>query len=159
MNNSNNNSTDFTPKRSIVIPVDGSPSSMYAMKWGMEHLFRPDDLIILLTVQHSTMVAVSPFGSPMLYDQYEHLDRLQSASANRILKEHQDILAKHDYHVQTQHLVGDIREELLVAIEKLKPDLVVLGNRGLGKIQKALLGSVSDYLVHHVHVPIMLVHQ
>ena len=32
--------------------------------------------------------------------------------------------------------------------------MVVLGCRGLGKIRRTILGSVSDYVLHHVHCPV-----
>mmetsp|Transcript_33091 Transcript_33091/g.63534 ORF Transcript_33091/g.63534 Transcript_33091/m.63534 type:complete len:228 (+) Transcript_33091:201-884(+) len=46
--------------------------------------------------------------------------------------------------------------------EEIKADLVVVGSRGLGStVRKILgvlgLGSVSDYLVHHLHCPALVV--
>jgi nucleotide-binding universal stress UspA family protein len=34
---------------------------------------------------------------------------------------------------------------------------VVIGRRGLGGIRRALLGSISDYVVHHAGVPVIVV--
>jgi len=36
-------------------------------------------------------------------------------------------------------------------------DAVVLGARGLGRIG-ALLGSVSQYVLHHAEIPVIVVH-
>ena len=36
-------------------------------------------------------------------------------------------------------------------------DMLVMGERGHGAIGAALLGSVSTWLLHHVHVPIVIV--
>jgi len=32
--------------------------------------------------------------------------------------------------------------------------MVVMGTRGLGTIRRTILGSVSDYVLHHVHCPV-----
>ena len=34
---------------------------------------------------------------------------------------------------------------------------IVLGNRGLGAFRRTILGSVSDHVVHHSRVPVLLV--
>jgi len=36
-------------------------------------------------------------------------------------------------------------------------DLVVLGARGHGAVGSALLGSVSTWILHHVHLPVAVV--
>ena len=42
-----------------------------------------------------------------------------------------------------------------VAIEE-QVSMVVLGTRGLGKLRRTILGSVSDYVLHHVHCPVAI---
>ena len=36
-------------------------------------------------------------------------------------------------------------------------DLIVTGTRGLGTARRTILGSVSDYVVHHTHCPVCVV--
>ena len=36
-------------------------------------------------------------------------------------------------------------------------DHVVMGSRGLSTVSRALVGSVSDYCLHHAHVPVSVV--
>lgn len=37
-----------------------------------------------------------------------------------------------------------------------KASLIVTGTRGMGKIRRTFLGSVSDYVIHHAHVPVLV---
>lgn len=34
---------------------------------------------------------------------------------------------------------------------------IIIGQRGLGAIRRTLLGSVSDYVIHHSHIPTVVV--
>ncbi|KAK7484346.1 hypothetical protein BaRGS_00024471, partial [Batillaria attramentaria] len=34
---------------------------------------------------------------------------------------------------------------------------IVTGTRGLGKFRRTIMGSVSDYVIHHAHVPVLVV--
>ena len=37
-----------------------------------------------------------------------------------------------------------------------KCDYIVMGTRGLGKLRRTIMGSVSDYVVHHAHCPVIV---
>jgi nucleotide-binding universal stress UspA family protein len=50
-----------------------------------------------------------------------------------------------------------VSESLIDYIEKKKCDLVVCGSRGLGGLERMLLGSVSNSLVSHCPFPVMVV--
>ncbi|RKO87022.1 hypothetical protein BDK51DRAFT_11095, partial [Blyttiomyces helicus] len=54
-------------------------------------------------------------------------------------------------------LRGDAREEILAKSEELKAELVVVGSRGMGAFKRAVLGSVSDYILHHSACPVLVV--
>ena len=34
--------------------------------------------------------------------------------------------------------------------------MVVMGTRGMGAVRRTLMGSVSDYVVHHAHCPVLI---
>mgnify|MGYP002260101529 FL=1 len=48
-------------------------------------------------------------------------------------------------------------EGICEAAEKNKVDLIVMGTRGLDKVRRTVLGSVSDYVLHHSHAPVLVV--
>ncbi|CAK8681898.1 unnamed protein product [Clavelina lepadiformis] len=60
---------------------------------------------------------------------------------------------------QFRVLVGDggsPGETLASFLESENADLVIVGSRGMGKIRRTVLGSVSDFLVHHAKVPVVV---
>ena len=36
--------------------------------------------------------------------------------------------------------------------------MIVMGTRGLGAIRRTILGSVSDYVLHHTKIPLVICH-
>lgn len=52
---------------------------------------------------------------------------------------------------------GDPGEVILNAAGAEGADLIVVGSRGLGQVGRLLLGSVSDHIVRHASVPVLVV--
>lgn len=42
-------------------------------------------------------------------------------------------------------------------LKDVKVDFVICGSRNQGSIARFVFGSVSDYLVHHLSIPVMVV--
>ena len=45
-----------------------------------------------------------------------------------------------------------------VAVDE-KATMIVMGTRGMGTVRRTILGSVSDYVVHHAHCPVVVCRQ
>ena len=55
-------------------------------------------------------------------------------------------------------VVGKPAGEVICGIVKDENvDMVIMGTRGQGLIRRTILGSVSDYVVHHAHIPVGVV--
>jgi nucleotide-binding universal stress UspA family protein len=47
--------------------------------------------------------------------------------------------------------------EAIVDIAKAEEvSMVVMGTRGLGTVRRTILGSVSDFVLHHAHCPVVV---
>ena len=90
-------------------------------------------------------------------------DDAQSALVLRIIGE--EILAQAKIRaidlgarrVSTCSRVGDYADQILDVAEAEHPALIVLGSRGLGRLRGALLGSVSQKVLHHATCTVMVV--
>lgn len=60
--------------------------------------------------------------------------------------------------VAQAHLrTGRAAAEIVNLAEELDAGLVVVSNRGVGGLRRALMGSVSDSVVRHAHCPVLVV--
>jgi nucleotide-binding universal stress UspA family protein len=52
----------------------------------------------------------------------------------------------------------DVADAILTCADKADADLVVVGSRGRGPIQRLLGGSISNQVLNKAHVPVTVVH-
>jgi nucleotide-binding universal stress UspA family protein len=58
---------------------------------------------------------------------------------------------------QSYARMGRPDEAIVTLADELGAGLIVMGSRGMGRIRRALMGSVSDSVVRHAHCPVMVV--
>ncbi|KAG2686819.1 hypothetical protein I3843_09G025500 [Carya illinoinensis] len=158
----------------IMVGIDESDESFYALRWTLDHLFvsigeapetRLDevDKVVLVHVQqpfHQYVFPAGPGGGAALYTTSAVVESVRKAQEenttallSRALQMCKDKMAK----AETLVLDGDSKDMICQAAEQMQVDLLVVGSRGLGKIKRAFLGSVSDYCAHHAKCPILIV--
>ena len=54
-------------------------------------------------------------------------------------------------------LEGKVSEVILSQVEECSPDMIVMGSHDHGYMLKALLGSVTMFVLKHVKCPVMIV--
>lgn len=59
--------------------------------------------------------------------------------------------------VTESHLKKNSPAEAIVGLAaEIGADLIVIGSRGMGPVKRILMGSVSEGVVHHAHVPVLV---
>lgn len=87
----------------------------------------------------------------------EHEARVVSELGDLILRRaRQKAMEAGVERVDTYSATGDYADGILDAIDETGADLVVMGRRGLGKVRKFLLGSVSNKVVQHAGCAVLL---
>ena len=54
-------------------------------------------------------------------------------------------------------VTGKPGEMIVELAESKMADIIVMGSRGLNGVRRTFLGSVSDYVIHHTHLPVLVV--
>lgn len=147
--------TPVTSKpRKLLACVDGSELSQRALAEAVD-LARPQDTILVLCVPP---LVQAPAG---LGEEFENaLIQERDAAVNRVIEQAEGVVkgANCAYTTIIGAPSGGPRLEILRVAEEQKADYIVVGSRGMGAIQRALLGSTSNYVVHHAPCNVIVVH-
>jgi len=140
----------------VLICMDGSQYADYAFDWYLQKLHNPDNTVILCNcVEIYTMTAMPMEGAPAVELVSEMLQE-QRAAAEKYLNTLVQKMKEAKLHGKVEQCYGPARVEILKIAEKEKATLIVTGTRGMGKIRRAFLGSVSDHVLHHAHIPVLV---
>ena len=139
--------------KKILVPVDGSEScaniSEYVKSFGEKYGAR----IVLLNV----------YGLPTL-TQYNNYPAYPLESTYSIEKQSQQILehAKEalgqvSFEVITLSEAGNPAATILEVAQKNECDLIMMCTHGMGAMKRFLLGSITNKVVHHAHIPVLVI--
>ncbi|XP_010519995.1 PREDICTED: universal stress protein A-like protein isoform X2 [Tarenaya hassleriana] len=166
----------------VMVAIDESDNSFYALQWVIDHF---SSLVVpqpppeaeeespaaatdggMLTVVHVQQpfqqfaFPAGPGGATAVYmtsSMMEAVRKAQRETATALFARALQICRKNKVNVETLLMEGDPKDVICQAVEEMRVQLLVMGSRGLGKIKRAFLGSVSDYCAHHAKCAILIV--
>jgi nucleotide-binding universal stress UspA family protein len=84
------------------------------------------------------------------------LEQAQSEAQKFLEQRAEQLRAEGAKVAETYLRVGKPDKEIIRLSEEIGATLIVMGSRGLGAVRRALMGSVSDSVVRHVHCPVLV---
>ncbi|XP_009393020.2 uncharacterized protein LOC103978813 [Musa acuminata AAA Group] len=163
--------TEGREKMTVLVAVDESEGSLYALSWALDNLFaaavggapnKPQPLGRLVLVhaqQPLQQFIMHPIG-PAVYATSSVIDSVKKAqeqNSRDVIERAKGICRRRLVEAEAVVVIGDPKETICQAAEQMQTDLLVVGSRGLSKIRRAILGSVSDYCAHHANCPVLIV--
>lgn len=139
----------------VLVPVDGSQPSMKAVETARKLIEEGSakEVSLVHVVQASEIIPVN--GPNMSVDYPQFYDEL-TKTAQRILEDARTSMG-------TQKPAALLLEagppaEIICRIAKKDNfDLIIIGNRGLNRFQRVLLGSISTKVITQAHCPVLVV--
>jgi nucleotide-binding universal stress UspA family protein len=135
-----------SPRFEVVVGVDGSACAKVALRWAEDYATRLGSSLTLVTAWHWPM----SYGVPVTYEGFD-----PEESARKVVE-----AAKADVQLPLDRVRTVIAQgqpgDVLLDNSNGAAALVV-GTRGHGGLTGALLGSTSNYCVHHASCPVVVV--
>ncbi len=139
--------------RRIVAGVDGSPSSVAALRWAINEAKLTGDTVEAIIAWEYSAAAGGYDWVTMAVDYKVDL----RAIAEKALAEAIDEAAGPDCKVTIEGRVVEGYASAVLVDASAHADLLVVGSRGHGTFTEALIGSVSQNCVHHAKCPVVIV--
>jgi nucleotide-binding universal stress UspA family protein len=146
--------------KSALVCTDGSPASLGAVQAGLSlsratgciiHLLEVVEFIPYYEYAQPEVLLIPPaLGQEIL--------KVQEAAVSQRLEAWKSQPEAQGVHLETQVRVGaGIFAEITAAVEEIKPDLVIMGRRGVSGLARLLLGSTTARVIGHSPVNVLVV--
>ena len=136
--------------RKILVGVDGSESSLHALRWALREARLRDDAVEVIHSWHvpyyGDVTGMTPYPGGVVEE-----------SAEAVLAEVMAAIADDVAGVKvTSHCVVGPAAATLIEASK-HGDLLVVGRRGHGGFVSLVMGSVAQQVAAHAHCPVVIV--
>ncbi|MDD2613359.1 MAG: universal stress protein [Methanosarcina sp.] len=143
------------PRRLILIATDGSETANEAADFGIEIVGCTGAKIYAVYVIDTTpyrSVSLDKIWSRETLDEFERVGHEATSYVEKIGK-------AAGLEVETRVLRGHPAEKILSFSEDNNINMIIVGSLGKGGYERALLGSVSEKIVRHAKIPVLVVRE
>ncbi len=143
----------------VLVPCDGSHSSVVALKWIASLHWHEETQVVLLAVIESMKEKYSKEEDPQKatdimaqwQERRQHLQKSLTDLANHLEK------ISELKHIHVKVISGDPRQAIVHEANEWKSDLIVIGSHGHTRLSMLFLGSVAQAVVTHAHCAVEII--
>lgn len=134
-----------------LVATDGSEQARKAELYAMNLLDDPDEVLLVHVVPN--------LPADVMGDDYDpaEMDGALTEAGERLLEESAERFRTRGFDPETVLLHGETGPRLREHARDRGADGIVVGRRGRGPVSDFLLGSVSNYLIHHAPCAVIVV--
>ncbi len=137
----------------ILLPVDGSERALDAVRYALR--LRSEGLnasFVLTSVQEPAFLY-----EVLLAPDSDVLERVSGAVGSRAMESAEAIFNAEGVAFEREIGSGDPADTIVKTAERLQCDAIIISARGLGALSGALMGSVSQAVLHASRLPVTIV--
>jgi nucleotide-binding universal stress UspA family protein len=140
--------------KKILVPLDGSPLAEAVLPHAQSLAKSEGAEIVLLRV------TVTPDADLFVRNpiEGEHIVKVMEEEAQSYMEAEVSKLKNEGANVTGITRDGMVPETILDVAEETHADVIAMSTHGRTGVQRWLMGSVADRVVHYSHIPVMLIH-
>lgn len=137
----------------LLLPVDGSELSLNAVRVALQLLQRglAADIVLANVQEPPNLYEMMTAHDPVV------LERVSQAAGADVLAPAAALVMAAGGRCESEVVSGDPAHAIVDIAERYACDLIIMGARGNSALRSALLGSVSNEVLHAARVPVMIV--
>jgi nucleotide-binding universal stress UspA family protein len=149
--------------KKVLVALDYDPSSKMVAEGGAALAKSMNAELTLLHVVSDPVYYASTSMDPFMgFGGYVAVDLLQQDKQEGLHKTAQHFLDKAKHHVDMEHastivMSGDFSESIVEVANDIKADVIVVGSHSKRWLEKVLLGSVSEGVLHTTSIPLFII--
>jgi nucleotide-binding universal stress UspA family protein len=150
--------------KKILIAVDYDPSAQKILETGYALANSINARVILLHVISDAASYSSLNYFPITgFDSFSNLDLIDTGTVEELLKkaahEYLDKSKQHleDETIETVVKEGDFGDGILTTATEMNVDVIVMGTHSRSGLDKLLMGSVAEKVLHHSSIPLFII--
>jgi nucleotide-binding universal stress UspA family protein len=153
--------------KKILLAIDDSKYTENLFKQGLEvakihqadlMLFRciPNkDLAVINSIPYEIGLGIQNVNYNYQEEQ-EKLNRVTEENLEKI-KHECEIATNHQLKIEYKYTIGDPGACICETAQDWSASMIVIGRKGHSAFVEALLGSVSNYVIHHAHCAVLVI--
>ncbi|XP_076448082.1 universal stress protein YxiE-like [Babylonia areolata] len=138
--------------RVVVIAVDNSEFSEKAFEFYSNHFHKPENRVVVVNTPEFIL-------SPNENSTQKIEEAIMESNAKTEMIKNKFVSLMSDAGMTGEFVALEDRNPghgIVRYADMVGAAFIVTGSRGLSKFRRTLLGSVSDYILHHSHVPVLV---
>jgi len=138
----------------ILVCVENSPFANKALSHACEIAKNSDSQLYLIYVVYNPTSGLR-LGTSLI-DRSEFVKMFRD-HGKKVLKKASKLAAKNGVKAKTVMKEGNVANEIIKFTKKERIDLIAIGSRGLSRLPRFVLGSVSNKIANYAPCPVLIV--
>jgi len=152
----NESANESKTTRNVLIAIDGSEESEYAFEFYVKNFHQPGNQLLVVRGVELPPLNISE-SAGICQAVYDNLLDMEKKKVKSWEEGYAQKMRSHNLKGKIRAVFCGRPGHLVVeTAREEKVSMIVMGTRGLDVLSRTILGSVSDYVLHHAQCPVII---